>query len=86
MVSCKDIQEFLTECGVVPGCNSIELDKYVKLIDAAKSKFGDDVSASLMDFFMPEGEPIEPGYEDSLSHYQFTCNTWDEFEQEWERQ
>lgn len=78
-----EVATYLTNNGVTPGCDSLTLDAYTKVIERARELWGDDVAQWLMDCFMPEGEPVEPGYEDSLSHYFFQCSTWKELEPEW---
>ena len=60
----------------------LTLQQYVDVVEGARRIWGDDVAAFIMDCFMPEGEPVEPGYEDSLSHYSFQP-TWLELEEEW---
>lgn len=60
----------------------LTLQQYTDLIERARTLWGDEVAAFMMDCFMPTGEPVEPGYEDSLSHYSFEP-TWLELEEEW---
>jgi hypothetical protein len=60
----------------------LTLDQYTEVIERARELWGDKVGQFLMDCFMPEGEAVEPGYEDSLSHYTFNAE-WLEMEQEW---
>ncbi len=73
----------LQDNSVIVG-NTLELEHYTRLIERARDVWGDDVAAFLMDCFMPEGEPILPGIEDSLSHYTFNPTDWDELKLEWE--
>jgi hypothetical protein len=60
----------------------LTLQQYTEVIERARELWGDKVAAFLMDCFMPEGEAVEPGYEDSLSHYSFDT-PWLELEKEW---
>jgi len=83
-LSFEDLATYLTNNGVTPGCESLTLDAYTKVIERARDLWGDEVAQWLMDCFMPEGEAVEPGYEDSLSHYFFMCSSWKELEPEWE--
>lgn len=80
----EELATYLTNNGVTPGCESLTLDVYTKVVERARELWGDSVAAWLMDCFMPEGEVVEPGYEDSLSHYFFQCSSWKELEPEWE--
>ncbi len=61
----------------------LTFDQYKALVGRAGELWGSEVQRFLMDCFMPTGEPIEPGYEDSLSHYVFTP-TWEELEKDYE--
>lgn len=77
------LRDYLCTCGVFPDSPTLTLDQYTRVVENARENFGDKVAAFLMDCFMPEGEPVEPGYEDSLSHYSFTPTSWAELEKDW---
>lgn len=69
------LKEFFIEYNIVPG-TVISLDKFTKVVNAAKKQFGGgsfvieaDVGAFVMDCFMP--------------HYRFDCENWAELEREW---
>jgi len=79
----EEMVTFLSIHHVTPGCDSLTLEAYSNMIEKARGIWGDEVAAWLMDCFMPEGEAVEPGYEDSCSHYFFMCSCWSELEPEW---
>ena len=56
----------------------IALRDYVDLVTAVRAAAGDEAADMLRDCFMPEGNAVEPGYEDSLSHYAFLLDDWKE--------
>jgi hypothetical protein len=60
----------------------ITLEQYSRLIRMAERWFGVASTEELMDCFDPEGESVEPGYEDSVSHYRFRFSSWEEFAEE----
>jgi hypothetical protein len=76
------LKQFLLTFNVSPGV-TITLDKFDRLTTAAFNGWGEDFGAWLMDCFMPEGDAVEPGYEDSCSHYSFNPQSWEELEKEW---
>ncbi len=78
-----ELKKFLQSFNVVPGV-TITFDKWNRLTDTAFNVWGDEFAAWLMDCFMPEGEAVDPGYEDSMSHYYFNPQSWEELENEWE--
>jgi hypothetical protein len=77
------IKQHLLAANVSPGSGSLELRAYEKIVQSAGETWGHSVEAFLMDCFMPEGEPVHPGFEDSLSHYSFEPASWEELEQQW---
>ncbi len=79
-----ELKAFLLSYNVVPRV-TITLDKFDRLLTAALATHGHDICAWLMDCFMPEGEAVEPGYEDSCSHYYFEPQSWEELERDWEK-
>lgn len=76
-------QECLMEMGVEPGVQ-ITLETYTEIVKEVKDTFGEEVSSFLMDCFMPEGHVIDPGFEDSYSHYLFDANDWEELEEQFQ--
>ena len=66
------IKEFFVSHGIEFD-TVITLAELTQVIESGAEVFGEGATAFLMDCFSPEGEPIEPGYEDSLSHYRFDC-------------
>lgn len=60
----------------------LTLEQYSNMLRDVKHMFGDDVTMYIQDCFIPTGEPVDPGYEDSLSHYVFNYDTWEDFREE----
>lgn len=58
----------------------ISFDVYSKLMDTCMAWYGEDFMCWLQDCFIPTGEPVCPGYEDSCSFYYFGFDSWNEFE------
>jgi hypothetical protein len=82
-VTFEQFKIYLVISGVVPGCDSLALEEHTFCIENCRENFGDNVTRFFMDCFMPEGKPVCPGIEDSLSHYSFTPETWEELENDW---
>lgn len=80
--SVATVREFLISNGIKPGI-TIDFDSRVSLLKKARTQWDDSVAQGLMNLFMPDGEPIAPGFEDSLSHYVFSPVSWEQFEKEW---
>jgi hypothetical protein len=76
------IKEFFAKHNIVPGA-VITLDEFTKVIDDAEETFGMG-GGFVMDCFVPEGEAVAPGYEDSLSHHRFEPDNWDTLNEEWQ--
>ena len=69
------LSNYLYSYGVLPWNNEpLMFDQYVVCISGVRNIWGKDIAAFLMDCFTPDGEPVELGYEDSLSHYYFDWN------------
>lgn len=79
------LRAFLESHGITPGV-TLEHTKFFPMLEAAQEVGGDDLQAWIMDCFMPEGEPIEPGYEESMSHYYFCPESWEELQADWEKE
>lgn len=62
----------------------LTLRQYDLLLTSAYRWYGGHVSSWLADCFMPEGEAVSPGYEDSMSHYSILFNTWTELKEDLE--
>lgn len=62
----------------------IEFERYTLLISATRQWFGDALGDWLMDCFTPTGYTIDPGYEDSLSHYCFDFETVEDMKEDFE--
>lgn len=79
----RQLKEFLTNFGIKPGCRPITLSRMQLIVKAAARWYGPFWARGIFDLFMPTGQVIDPGYEDSLSHYQFMPNDWSEMFEEW---
>lgn len=75
------LRQYLESMNVRPG-TQLDLENYTCLLTLARDSFGEKLSACLMDCFTPEGQVVEPGYEDSLSHYLFDVGSWEELEED----
>lgn len=79
----QQFKAFLIKHGCTPDREALTLDEYTDLVEECKFLYGNEVAQYLKDSFMPEGKAIEPGYEDSLSHYLFHFDKWDDVEKDW---
>lgn len=64
--------------------DSYTLEEYTKFVEAFKEEFGEDKEQFFMDCWMPEGEPIAPGIDDSMSHYSFMDVSEEDFNEDWD--
>lgn len=70
----------LKKHNVDPGSSddiNLTLLQFELLLAEVKTTLGEDAMTFVQDAFMPNGEPMAPGYEDSLSHYMFVAE-WEE--------
>lgn len=74
----RDFKEALLSANIRPG-RRISLDEYQCIVNGVP----ENLRAFAMDCFIPEGEAIEPGYEDSLEWYTLG-GTWEELQKDWE--
>jgi hypothetical protein len=58
---------------------SYTLAEYDNFMDSFKKEFGEEKEQWFMDCWMPEGEAIQAGIEDSCSHYSFVYPSKKEF-------
>ncbi len=77
------LKDLLISSGAEIGAGPITLEAYTALVGKVEHQFGEHAASFVKDCFMPEGEPIEPGFEDSLSHYRFFSDNWEEVERDW---
>lgn len=61
----------------------VDLKRYDRSITFVEKKYGKEEAARFADCWMPDGFPVEPGYEDSVSHYVLVNE--EELKKEYER-
>ncbi len=83
-MSYRQLREFLTNFGIKPGCRAITLNRMTLVIRTARKWYGPLWARGIYDLFMPSGKVVIPGFEDSLSHYQFMPGTWKELREDWD--
>ena len=73
----QDILRFFANFGIHPGCEykPISLERLTVIVTAAARWHGESFAKVVMDSFMPEGEAIAAGYEDSCERYSFMSDT-----------
>lgn len=77
----EDFKRALEEAGIEPNRKvPLGYEEYFKFIDGLP----EEVQTFAMDCFTPDGEEIEPGYEESQDTYWFNPVSWEEVQRDWE--
>lgn len=49
--------------------NRVTLERYSEVFEYVKERYGEAAAAKFADCWIPDGEAVQPGYEDSATHY-----------------
>lgn len=66
----KVLQKFISKTNLKVG-DILSFNRYREITNEVNKEFGEEVLQYFMDCFAPMGEPVDPGYEDSLEEYEF---------------
>lgn len=80
MMDMHDLQGLMLFGKLKPGIR-VDLGRYDMILAFVEKKYGKEEMARFADCWMPDGEAVEPGYEDSVSH--FVLASEEELEEEY---
>lgn len=80
----EQIKLFLLNFGIFPDphLRPLTFRQWATMLRTAKKWHGLLFACFIADHFMPEGGPIDPGYEDSNQRYRFMCQSWEEMQED----
>ncbi len=75
----SQIVQFFANFGIHPGqeYKPLSLKQFTVIVRTAARWHGGSFASMVMDCFMPEGEAVCAGYEDSCERYRFLSDTFD---------
>ena len=74
------LKQVFQEHNCAPGA-TLSFDQFNDLTDEIEKRFGEECEVFIREtMFMPFGDPVDPGFEDSCSEYLFDVFSWDEFD------